>query len=195
MALTTDTTKFNVMGVSDPEIFKTGVAIRRRINFAKAGLTASTNYEFLPLPKGFVLKGVFVKELDKCSSGNITIKTKAGEATIGAAVTVGGSDLAATLMKPVAAVDIYVSATSGGAVTTRKAIPAQDLAFVDGDMLCLVASANMSAGEVEIVVYGDLFDGDAVNSLALAVPYRPSAAAENNVSNGDTIYAGGGNVH
>lgn len=187
MALTTNTTLFGANGVFDPEVFKTGVAIKRKIDFGLANATASTNYEFLPLPKGFVLKGVGVKELAKCgASTTITVKTKTGEDTLGAAVNVGGSTLADSFAKPVAASTVYVAATSGGAVTTEKSIPATDKVYADGDMLCIVAGANLTSGEIEITVVGDLYSGDTVNGLELANPYRSAGQTPGaNASKGD----------
>jgi len=187
MALTTNTTLFGANGVYDPEIFKTGVAIKRKIDFDLANATGSTNYEFLPLPKGFVLKGVGVKELVKCgASTTITVKTKTGEDTLGAAVSVGGSTLADTFMKPVASSNVYVAATSGGQVTTPKTIPAADKDYASGDMICIVAGANLTSGVIEITVLGDLYTGDTLNGLELANPYRSAGQTPGaNASKGD----------
>jgi len=187
MALTTDTTLFGANGVFDPEVYKTGVAIKRKIDFDLANATASTNYEFLPLPKGFVLKGVGVKELVKCgASTTITVKTKTGEDTLGASVNVGGSTLADSFMKPVAAFDAYVAESSGGAVTSKASIPGADKVYASGDIVCIVAGANLTSGEIEITVVGDLYAGDTVNGLELANPYRSAGQTPGeNASKGD----------
>lgn len=184
-----DTTLFGAIGVQDPEVLKTGIAIKRVVNFGLSGIMDDYNYEFLPVPAGFVMTGVYFKENQKCDSGNITIKTKADPTkTIGSSVAVGGSALAESFMSPVAAEDIFVASASGGAVTTKKSIPAQPLVFLKPDMLCLKASADMQQGEVEIVINGYLMNGGSLNGDALAVPYRQGqsdADAADNKSSGD----------
>ena len=182
MALTTDTTLFNANGVFDPEVFKTGVAIKRKIDFGVAKATGSTNYEFLPLPKGLVLKGVHVAELAKCgASTTLTVKTKSDGDTLGAAVNVGGSSLADTFMKPVAA-----TSAKDAAGTSTVTVPGSDKVCANGDMLCIVVGANLSDGEVEVTVLGDLYSGDTLNGVALAVPYRSAGQTPgDNASKGD----------
>ena len=139
------TALFNGNGTFDPEIFKTGVAIKRKVNFALAKPTGSTNYAFLPLPKGFVLTGLYVEETKKCSaSSTVTVKAEADSATIGAAVNVGGSTLAKSFLKPVAATTAKDAAGTG-----TVNVPGGDKVFVDGDMLCLVAGASFTDGEIE----------------------------------------------
>lgn len=180
-ALTTDTTLFKAIGSTDPEIVKSGIAIKRALNFAMSNATASTNYEFLPLPKGFVLKGVYVKELAKCSSGTITLKTKSDSATIGSAVTVGSTTLAESYL-PAKSTDAKDSAGTG-----TVAVPA-NVNVLAGDMLCIVPNANMTAGEIEVVVHGFLVNGDTLNGYELSVPYRETqtdSQASGNVSGGD----------
>lgn len=187
-ALTTDKTLFNANGVFDPEVFKTGVAIKRKIDFGLANATGSTNYEFLPLPKGFILKGLLVKELEKCSaSTTATVKTASDSATIGAAVSVGGSTLAKTFARPVAGGTFYGGASSGDtAATTAIAVPGSDKVVADGDMLCLVTGAALTGGIVEITVIGDVYDGDTLNGFTLTVPYRSAGQITGaNASKGD----------
>ena len=167
-ALTTDKTVFNANGVYDPEIFKTGVAIKRKIDFGLANVTGSTNYDYLPLPKGFLLKGIHVKEVEKCgASTTITAKTASDSATIGAAVSVGGSALA----------DTYAAAVAEGCA-------AKDVK--DGDMLCIVAGASLIEGVVEVTVIGDIYDGDSLNGFGIDVPYRSAGQTPGaNASKGD----------
>jgi len=182
MALMTNTTLFGANGVFDPEVFKTGIAIKRKINFGLANATGSTNYEFLPLPKGFVLKGVGVKELEKCgASTTVTVKTKTGEDTLGSAVNVGGSTLADSFMTPVAATSAKDTAGTG-----TVTVPGASKTFAAGDMVCIVTGANLTAGEIEITVLGDLYSGDTVNGLELANPYRSAGQTPGaNASKGD----------
>ena len=44
---------FGAIGVQDPEIFKTGIAIKRVVNFRLTKLEASKNYAFLPVPVSY----------------------------------------------------------------------------------------------------------------------------------------------
>lgn len=166
-ALTTDKTVFNANGVYDPEIYKTGVAIKRKIDFGLANVTGSTNYEYLPLPKGFRLKGLHVKEIEKCgASTTLTVKTASDSATIGSAVNVGGGSLA----------DEYAEAVAAGGPKIVK----------DGDMLCVVAGADLKEGVVEVTVIGDVYDGDSLNGFGIDVPYRSAGqTAGANASKGD----------
>mgnify|MGYP003308300948 CR=1 FL=1 len=95
---------FGAIGVYDPEVLKTGIAIKRVVDFGISPIGNEKNYKFVKIPSGFVMTGVYLEELVKCSSGNLTLKTVEDPTkTIGAAVTVGGDSLAKTFMKPVAA--------------------------------------------------------------------------------------------
>jgi len=182
-------TLFGAIGVQDPEILKTGIAIKRVVNFKQSPIVDDYNYQFLPVPAGFVMTGVYFKENAKCANGNITIKTEGDPTkTIGAAVTVGQTTLAEAFMRPVAAFDIYAHATSGAQSDTKYTVPAQPLEFKAADMLCLKASADMAAGEIEIVIHGYLMNGGSLNGDALATPYREGqteADYAKNKSSGD----------
>ncbi len=177
MAALTDVknTLFGALGVEDPEVFKAGVAIKRGVNFAITNLAASTNYAFLPIPAGFVMTGVYVKETAKCTSGTVTLKTKE-DATkvVGSSVTVGGSTLAEQFLYPVAP----STADAAG----------DPIAFLAADTLCVVTSAAMSAGAIEVVVHGYLMNGGSLTPKALEVPYREGqseADYDANKSSGD----------
>lgn len=170
--LTTNTTIFGANGAFDPEVFKTGVGVSRKIDFSLAPLNAasgaSVNYEFIALPASFVITGLYVEELEACDAATITIKAKGDSATIGAAVSVGGS----TLLKSV------------------QNITAKVLA--DGDVLCLCITGGQSAataiakGLLKVNVVGYLPDGDAMANFAVSVPYRTSGqTAGANASKGD----------
>ena len=173
MAALTDlsTDLFGGIGASNPAVFKTGIAIKRSVNFKESPIVDDYNYEFLPIPAGFVMTGVYVKETAACAAGTLTLKTKEDATkTIGEAFSVGASSLAEKFMLPVAA-------TAGA-----------DLQFVTGDMLCMKASADMTDGAVDIVIHGFLMNGGSLNANELAVPYREGqteAQREGNVSGGD----------
>lgn len=170
-ALNTDTTVFGANGVYDPEVFKTGVGVSRRIDFATAPLTAASgataNYEFIALPESFVITGLYVEEVEKCSSASITVKAKSDSATIGTAVTVGSD----ALLKSVQTVTAKVLAS--------------------GDVLCLCitgggsSATTLSEGVLKVNVIGYLPDGDAVANFAVSVPYRAGGQPGENASKGD----------
>lgn len=170
MAKLTDlsTELFGAIGVYDPEVLKTGIAIKRVVDFGISPIGSSKNYEFLKIPSGFVMTGVYLEELVKCASGNLTLKTVEDPTkTIGSAVTVGGDTLAKTMLDPVASVNAKDEAGTG-----TVAVPGGPLKFLAADMLCIKASAAMASGKVAIVLHGYLMDGGSLNADALAVPYR-----------------------
>ena len=173
MAKLTDlnTDLFGAIGVTDPEVLKTGIAIRRSVNFKESPIVDDFNYEFLPIPAGFVMTSVYLKETEKCAAGNITLKTREDPTqTLGTTFAVGSSDLHEAFMSP-----------SAGETNSP-------VAFLAGDMLCIKASADMAAGAVDIVIHGYLMDGGSLNANSLAVPYRQGqsdADFEANKSSGD----------
>ena len=176
MAKLTDlsTELFGAIGVYDPEVLKTGIAIKRVVDFKISPIGSSKNYEFIKIPSGFVMTGVYVEELEKCASGTLTLKTVEDPTkTIGAAVTVGGDTLAKSMLDP-------VPSASGAAPSPIK--------FIGADMICIKASAAMATGKVAVVLHGYLMDGGSLNADALEVPYRngqTAADAAANKSSGD----------
>ena len=174
---------FGAVGVEDPQVFKSGVAIKRGVNFKISNVDKTTNYAFLPIPAGFVLTGVYVKENEKCTTGTLTLKTKDGGATLGASVSVGGATLAEKFMTPVAGVTAKDSAGTG-----TVSVPGGSLAFVNADMACLVSSVKLVDGSVDVVLNGYLMNGGSLTPKALEIPYRTSqseADYEANKSGGD----------
>lgn len=169
--LTTDTSLFNAGGVGDPEVFKPTVGVSRKIDFTRAKMVAAAsgaaNFEFIALPAAFVITGLYVEELEKCTSAQITVKAKSDSSTIGSAVTVGGS----TLVKSVQNITVKVLAA--------------------GDILCLCISGGESgltvdAGALKVNVIGYLPDGDSRANMKVNVPYRTSGQiAGENASKGD----------
>lgn len=170
---------FGAIGVYDPEVLKTGIAIKRVVDFGISPVGNEKNYEFVKIPSGFVMTGVYLEELVKCSSGTLTLKTVEDPTkTIGAAVTVGSSTLAKTMLDPVAATNAKDTAGTGTVV-----VPGAALKFIGADMLCIKASAAMSTGKVAIVVHGYLMDGGSLNADALEVPYRNGQSAADRAAN------------
>ena len=192
MALTTDNTLFGARGVSDPESYVEPLrTIRRTFDFAKANVTGSTNYEFIWLPKGFLMTGIKVRELSKCSaSSTVTFKTKADEATIGAAVNVGGATLADSWNMAVAPAT-FKAQDEAGTGTVTITVPGGFKAVLAGDMLCLVPGASFMDGEIEVTVFGVSTDGQSfARGLTPPPEYRngqTDAQFAGNRSGGDLL--------
>ena len=170
--LTPNTDIFGAGGVSDPEVFKPSVGVSRKIDFTLAPLTAdkgaTENYEFIALPKAFVMTGLYVEEVEPCSAAQITVKSLSDGATIGSAVTLGG----------------------GTPVTSVQNITAKT--FADGDILCLCITGGSDAalavdkGVLKVNAIGYLPDGDSLANIKINVPYRTSGqTAGKNASEGD----------
>ena len=148
-----DTTKFGKGGVADPVLFHPGLdAIKRKVNFKATNLTASTYYALFGLPKAFVVTGIFVEETKKCSAST-TLTLKIADAsdgdndkTLGAAVNVGGSTLART--------------AKVGTLGTNSFI-----VLDEGAIVSLVPGANLTGGEVNVVVYGYVPYGDGLGNV------------------------------
>lgn len=159
--ITTDTWLFDHVGSSNPAVFKAGVCLAREVDFESANAEASVNYEFLPIPAGFILMGISVRELDKCAAGTVTLKAKSSGDAVGWAVTLGGANLASAVQQ--------VTKTFG-----------------EGDMLCIALSAAQDAGRVEIALSGFMPGGASVQNCELTVPYRTSRQVPGeNASKGD----------
>ena len=148
-----DVTKFGEGGVADPVLFHPGLdAIKRKVNFKATNLTASTYYALFGLPKAFVVTGIFVEETKKCSAST-TLTLKIADAsdgdndkTLGAAVNVGGSTLART--------------AKVGTLGTNSFI-----VLDEGAIVSLVPGANLTGGEVNVVVYGYVPYGDGLGNV------------------------------
>lgn len=194
-ALTTNTTLLAADGVSDPKVGYPGlVAISKKVNFAQSNAVAATNYEFLDIPEGFVLEKVVVKELVKCPSGTITLKTKSDSATVGSAVTVGSANLAKAIMTPTADTqtgDVYVSTASSWTASSKMKLltgAGGGKDFPSGDMLCIVASVAMAVGEVEVVIIGYFpYGDDSRLTPTRSTPWRKIGNTHRNVAEPDRL--------
>ena len=120
----TNTTLFGAGGVSDPSVFKTGVGISRTIDFGAANMVAasgdSENFEFIALPASFILKGLYIEEVEGCDAEvSITAKLKTAGSTVGNAVTVGDTlplkSVQSVTHTPLANGDVLCLCIAGGA--------------------------------------------------------------------------------
>ena len=171
---TKNTTLFGANGVTDPVVFKTGVGVSRTIDFAKSNMAAaageSENFEFIALPESFIIKGLYIEELEKADTElSVTVKAYSDGATIGSAVTIGDT-------APLKSVQ----------TVTHKVLD-------KGDVLCLciaggASGVNVKSGVLKVNVIGDLPDGDSMANFAVSVPYRDSGQTDGaNASKGDLL--------
>lgn len=159
--LTTNTDLFGALGVSDPAVFFPTIAYRREIDFSVANTAANTNYELLPIPKGFVAKAVVVEELEACdgASNSVTVAGKSNGTAFGSAVPVGGDDLAFTAA-------------------------AMNQAFSAGDILCFKTATATKKGKVAISVVGYCTSEESLATAQCPTVWRNTLQTQDNVSGG-----------
>ena len=166
---------FSSQGAYSPAEFMPFTALSRIVDFSKENTAAEDVCDFLPLPADFIPLGIYVKELEKCTQGNVTVTCGSGSgAATSGQVAVGGAALAHK----------YV-AQSGKEITS-----------VEGGMSTITTSAAMSKGKLKVTVVGILPDGDSVMN-AVHDPWRKpnnktvsdvvSDLAIGNTSKGDAV--------
>ena len=161
--LDTNTTLFSADGSSDPKVGFQGVTISREVDFGITPVSAGVNYELIGLPDGFVALALGVEELESCgSAGTVTAKEKNDSATLGTAVSVGGTS-------PAKRVDTLSKACNGA------------------NMLCIVSSVAQTAGRVRVSVSGVLPNSDTRYSPELAEPWRKIGNTTRNVAEPDRL--------
>lgn len=162
---------FGAAGVSDPYAFEPGlVGIKRRVNFNVANSKAGIAYSLIPVPKGMVITGIRIEEPVGGATGTFTLKICDGEAediAVGAAVTAGTTPKVQNLATPV--------------VVEKNSV------------VCLVTSAQLTAGSVVVTVIGYLADGESIEAIEMDLPtWRAGQTDEQfmaNVSGGDAYSA------
>ena len=157
--LTTDTDIFGAVGVSDPSTFVPNIAFRREIDFSKidGGCTNRVNHEFIPVPKGFVMTGIVIEEMEKCDGTSVAVKAKGDSAAIGA-VNVGGN-------------------------TKAFSAVAQTKAFSADDMLCIVMDSDAKEGKIGVAIVGYCASEDTF-ATAQCPAWRAALQTIDNVSGG-----------
>lgn len=162
MALETNKDIFGAVGVSDPSTFVPNIAFRREIDFSKisVGVKASLNYEFIPVPNGFVMTGLVVDEMEKCDGedNSITVKSRNDENSVASPVSVGGDDKAFSV-----------------ASTPR--------AFAADDMLCIVMAKDTKEGKIGVSIVGYCASEETFATAQCPV-WRNSLQTADNVSGG-----------
>lgn len=172
MAIVNSTDIFGANGAYDPEVFKPHIGLSRKIDFSLAPLAADAaeekRYDFLPIPENFIIMGIYLEEVEKCSAGSIAVKLKSDGTAVGSALTVGEDALA------------------------KAVTPVTATAVADGDVACLcvgtsggTAAAEITSGVLKVNIVGYLADGDSRVAFD-AIPYRTTnQVAGENASKGD----------
>lgn len=124
-------------GAYNPAEFMPFTALSRIVDFGVANTKAGDECDILPVPSAFVLFGVYVKELEKCTAGDVGIKC--GTFT-GEELTLGGDS----------PVSDYQS--GGGFIGA-------------GAMVKINTSTAMTAGKIKVTLIGFLPDGDSVMNV------------------------------
>lgn len=163
-ALTTDTSVFGAPCSSDPGVFCPSMAFRREIDFSKipGGAVVGTNYEFIPVPKGFYVTACSVEEVESCdASAGVALQTKsAGTNLLGAGAIVGGD-----------------SKLFNVAIVNK--------AFPDDDMLCLSLSTNgLKSGKVGFSIVGFFTSEESLATAKCPTAWRVPLQTQDNVSGG-----------
>lgn len=160
--LETNQNVFGAVGVTDPSTFVPNIAFRREIDFSKIkdGVKASVNYEFIPVPKGFVMTGIVIDEIELCdgTENTVGVKTRENGTAVAENIGVGGANKA-------------FSAT------------AVNQAFAADDMLCIVMGKNTNEGKIGVSVVGYCASEDTFATAQCPV-WRKSLQTMDNVSGG-----------
>ena len=172
MALTTSTDLFASRAASCPATFMKMVNYNRTVDFKKLPLAASTNYELLALPKGFVAQYVTFRQTKAANAAvAVTVKDKTSGTNVEAEFT--------------------MSAT--GSKDGIIALTLDSSYFVNGDTLCLCTGESVpSAGVVEIGIVGFQAIGASLDDVAAGVPPyavgQTDDEAAQNKSGGDPMF-------
>lgn len=170
-ALTTNTDLFASRAASCPATFMKMVNYNRTVDFKKLALAASTNYELLALPKGFVAQYVtFVQKKASSSGVAITVKDKSGNHTISSS---------------------YTTKTEVGCKVDNLSV--EDCIFNIGDIICLCTGSSVPAdGVVEIGIVGFQASGYSLDDVEDGVPPyavgQTDDEAAQNKSGGDPMF-------
>lgn len=171
MALTTNTDLFASRAASCPATFMKMVNYNRTVDFKKLALAASTNYELLALPKGFVAQYVtFVQKKASSAGVAITVKDKSDNHTVNSS---------------------YTTKTEVGCKVDTLSV--EDCVFNIGDIICLCTGASVPTdGVVEIGIVGFQAAGYSLDDVEAGVPPyavgQTDDEAAQNKSGGDPMF-------
>ena len=186
-ALTTNTGLFGAKGVSCPATLMKMVDYNRTIDFSKTPTAASTNYDILPIPKGFLVAYIAVEQTALTAADKaVTFGTKNADT-----VQLGGTftlDDATLLRKCDPAKSEDASDGSSGTVAVGSAYFSSA-----ADTLCLKCPAStITQGAMTVHMIGYQTFGESLGDIAAGTPAfatgQTDAQAAANVSGGDPMF-------
>lgn len=198
-ALTTNTGLFGAKGASCPATNMKMVDYVRTIDFSKTSAAENTNYDVLPIPKGFLVAFLAVEQTAYTNAAaNLQFATKNADTTaIGGTYAVVTSSTMLRSCQPAKATAAYAASTSAGSPTTAISIPAAHFASA-ADTLCLkvpdgLTGDALTQGSITIHMIGFQTFGESLDDVASGTPAwatgQTDAQAAGNQSGGDPMRA------
>ena len=192
-ALTTNTGLFGAKGASCPATLMKMVDYNREIDFGKSPTAASTNYDILPIPKGFLVAYIAVEQLELTAADKVvSFATKAADTTeLGGSFTLDDETLLRAC-NPATAAAAYAASASAGSPTTAISIPGAYFSSA-ADTLCLKCPAStITKGKIRVHMIGYQTFGESLGDVASGTPAfatgQTDAQALANVSGGDPMF-------
>ncbi len=163
----------------DPEVVHPPLVIlRREVDISKQELAENTNFELMPIPKGFLALFIAVDQTEFADqAATVTFATKnADTVAIGGDFALAASSTKLRSVQPAASSAGYAASSSGGSPTTAIAIPGSKL-FTADDKLCLKVPNSLDndklvAGKFSVALIGYLPFGDSADFGNGSTPMR-----------------------
>lgn len=192
-ALTTNTGLFGAKGASCPATNMKMVDYVRTIDFSKTSAAENTNYDVLPIPKGFLVAFLAVEQTAYTNAAaNLTFATKNADTTaIGGTYAVVASSTMLRSCQPAK------SANASDGSTGTVAVPSAYFSSA-ADTLCLkvpdgVTGDALTQGSITIHMIGFQTFGESLDDVASGTPAwatgQTDAQAAGNQSGGDPMRA------
>jgi len=201
MALSTETGFFGAIGVDDPVCTFPEVTIGRTVDFAKTNVDENKNYPILPIPAGFVITDIAVKQLEAADQdATIKFKVKSDEKQLGADIALKDLSSSAeslarycgSAVNTAEGSTLYAATSSAGSPTQSFKVPATASGYFASaaDMLCLCTPSSLTGdkltkGKVAVYLRGfQAFAEGTVSAPAGTEAYRGMLQTQDNVSGG-----------
>lgn len=197
-ALTTNTGLFGAKGASCPATLMKMVDYNRTVDFGKTNAAENTNYDLLPIPKGFLIAYIAVEQKSYVNAGTtVTFATKNdATAAIGGNFALAASSTMLRSCQPAVSTGAYAASTSAGSPTTAISIPGAYFSSA-ADTLCLkvpdgITGDALTKGEIVVHMIGYQTFGESLGDIASGTPAfakgQTDAQALANVSGGDPMF-------
>ena len=197
-ALTTNTGLFGAKGVSCPATLMKMVDYNRTVDFAKTNAAENTNYDLLPIPKGFLIAYIAVEQKSFTNAGaTVTFATKNADTTaIGGNFALAASSALLRSCQSVGTVTKYGATSSGGTVNSAFVLPEGYFSSA-ADTLCIkvpdgITGDALTKGEIVVHMIGYQTFGESLGDIASGTPAfatgQTDAQALGNVSGGDPMF-------